>query len=62
MSNEIRRKTKMTKANPYNDIKLPFCVIISLLFIIVYKKYFNKQNLKKKNKFKYGLICATIKV
>ena len=33
MSNEIRRKPTMTKANPYNDIKLLFCVIISLLFI-----------------------------
>ena len=48
MSNEIRRKPKMTKANPYNDMQLLFCVIISLLFIFVYKKYFNKQNLRKK--------------
>ena len=47
MSNEIRRKPEMTKANPYNDIKLSFGVIISLL---------------KKYKFKYGRICATTKV
>ena len=43
MSNEIRRKPEMTKPNPYNDIKLLFCGIISLLFNFVYKKYFNKQ-------------------
>ena len=43
MSNEIRRMPEMTKANPYNDIKLLFCVIISLSLIFVYKKYFNKQ-------------------
>ena len=30
MSNEIHRKPEMTKANPYNDIKLLFCVIIPL--------------------------------
>ena len=61
MSNEIRRKPKMTKANPYNDIKLLFCVIISLLFIFVYKKIKKKTNLNKKT-FKYGVICATNKV
>ena len=43
MSNEIRRKPKMTKANPYNDIKLLFGVIISLLFIFIYKKNLNKK-------------------
>ena len=42
MSNEIRVKPEMTKANPYTDIKL-FCVIISLLFIFVHKKIFIKQ-------------------
>ena len=61
MSNAIRRKPKMTKANPYNDIKLLFCVIICLLFIFVYKIYFKKQIYEKKNKFKYELICATTK-
>ena len=61
MSNEIRRKPEMTKANPYNDIKLLFRVIITLLFIFVYKNNFKKTNLKKK-KSKYGLICATTKV
>ena len=30
MSNEIRRKPEMSKANPYNDIKLLFGIIISL--------------------------------
>ena len=43
MSNEIRPKPEMIKANPYNDIQLLFCVIISLSFIFVYKKYFEKQ-------------------
>ena len=37
MSNEIRRKPEMTKANSYNDMKLLFCVIITLLFIFVKK-------------------------
>ena len=60
MSNEIRPKTEMTKANPYNDIKLLFCVIISVLFNFV-KKNVIKQ-IKKKYKFKYGLICSTTKV
>ena len=31
MSNEIRRKPEMTKANPYNDIKLLFCVLTKAL-------------------------------
>ena len=35
----------MTKANPYNDIKLLFGVIISRFFIFVYKKKLN--NIKK---------------
>ena len=52
MSNEIRRKPEMTKANSYNDIQLLFCVIISLLFI---------KNILE-NIFKYRLICATTKV
>ena len=43
MSNEIRRKPEMTNANLYNDIKVLFCVIISLLFI----KRFYKTNEKK---------------
>ena len=43
MSNEIRRKAETTKANPYNDIKLFFGVIISLLFIFVYKKNLNNK-------------------
>ena len=47
MSNEIRRKTKMTMAYPYNDIKLLFCVVISLLFLFVYKKIKKKTNLNK---------------
>ena len=49
MSNEIRRKPEMTNANPYNDIKLLFCLIISLFFIFVYKKNLKKNKLKKKN-------------
>ena len=57
MSNGIRCKPEMTEANPYNDIKLLFCVTVSLLFLFVYKK------IKKKTFFfKYELICATIKV
>ena len=44
MSNEIRGKPEMTKANSYNDIKLLFYVIISLLFI----KKIIKNTFKKK--------------
>ena len=57
MSNEIRLMTEMTEANPYNGMKLLFCVIISLLVLFNY--------LKKKNFLiflKYGLICGTNKV
>ena len=44
MSNEIRSKPEMTKANPSNNIKLLFYVIISVLFILVYKKKLKKKN------------------
>ena len=50
MSNKIRRKAEKTKANPYNDIKLLFGVIISLLFI----KKILKSNLKKNINFNMG--------
>ena len=58
MSNEIRRNTKIRKGNPNNDIKLIFCVIISLWFIFVYTK-----NLKKKTNLKKNLIsfCADLR-
>ena len=53
MSNEVRRKPTMTKADPYKDIKSLFCVIISLLFI---------KNLKKqKTYYSDELMCATTK-
>ena len=39
MSNEIRRKPEMTKANPYNDIKLLFGVINSLCLVSFIKKF-----------------------
>ena len=50
MSKAIRRKPGMKMANPYNDIKLLFNVIIFVLFLFVYKKI-QETNLKKQNYF-----------
>ena len=50
----------MTKANPYNDIKLLFCVIITLLCIFGYKKNV-KTKFNKKNKLNMARFALTLR-